>query len=42
MEINQQIMALMGQPEELASYINLQASGKETSVKLLTLKCRVV
>ena len=28
MEINQQIMALMGQPEELASYINLQASGK--------------
>ena len=28
MQINQQIMALMGQPEELAKFINLQASGK--------------
>ncbi len=28
MEINQQIMALMGQPEELAKFINLRASGK--------------
>jgi hypothetical protein len=28
MEINQQIQMLMGQPEELAKFINLQASGE--------------